>query len=922
MKKISLFLASLLVLGVSGFSMAQSQGAAFFPTDLTAQGQKAVQQIGDCVNSKRSLQVYYLIDGSGSLRQTDPKNLRAEVLATSLEQLAPREGSDIKVSYSVGTFGTKFRSLKRGWTEITASNAASEADWFRKTIPALTNEGNTNWEAGLQGAIDALGSAKADNPESCQVAVWLTDGGIDMGGNSSDFTQEARALENLCGVNPTSGANHGDAIINQLRSAKINVIGVLLRNQSVMDDLFSNKRAQYNGLNSTMSFMLPIVEGRGGVDGAAFGYSAEDYSCGSTGNALSAGAELVASNSLQLGLQFARVVARSNNGAPANVYGDNPAHFIIDPGVAYFDALIASNSWQLKNPKGKVVSTPNSGVKASVSAGAYLVRIPINSSADQGEWTIENISHNQADVFLYSGLDMKINVRNIEAGKPVGITGQILDKSGKPASLGVYGNAHIQLTSFNASSGVDANVPLNLDAASGTFSGTFLPPSGMTKATFDVTLQLTTKSGIKLSPVTLQQEARVALPPEYPHIQGTGLQLSVLTGTKGVSTGTLILEGSKLNDGEVCLSSPEVVIDPKPSRIPNFVWSKSGSGCIKVAQNQIVKVDYAVSNSTQSTGITSGVIPAVFKSNASGFEPINQQVTFEFHDKLKKNLWVFYAVLTGLMLLGLLIPMSILYFFGYRNSRILWGEGIQRVEVPVWINADGQMSRRDGKPIDGDGMGAAKGEYDWEGQATERLRSFSVSSQAGSVFVKGRASRNPFGDPVVVATASDGSRIITSLGNYSHDGKVGHIGVDIGQAWFLIASDYALSNPNERGQYEASAVSYIRHDASKGNGQATDRNIEMQSNTGFARFKDAVAAAQKPVEAVVEKQKKIRVKKTKSTPAVDVTQVENVDPFTSGNGGYSTSGSTGSSTTGQSTSINPTDSSNGGSSSNPFGGSY
>ena len=186
----------------------------------------------------------------------------------------------------------------------------------------------------------------------------------------------------------------------------------------------------------------------------------------------------------------------------------------------------------------------------------------------------------------------------------------------------------------------------------------------------------------------------------------------------------MILEGSNLNDGQVCLSDPVIRIDPKPSRIGDFVWSKSGKGCIDVPQGQTVKVDYEVSNKNQSTGASSGAVPAVFKANASGFDPISQEISLNFNSKLKKNLTIFYLVLFGLMLLGLAIPLGILYFFGWLNSRIMWGEGIQRVAVPVWISADGSLSRRDGKPTDGIGAGAAKGEYDWSAQATERVRSF------------------------------------------------------------------------------------------------------------------------------------------------------------------------------------------------------
>lgn len=925
MKKIATYLISisLVVLTLGSFPAAVAD--ELFPTQLTAQGQRAVQQIGDCVNSKRDLQVYYLIDGSGSLKETDPENLRAEVLATSLEQLAPKDNS-LKVSYAVGTFGSSFRPLKNKWTSINTSNVTSEANWFRKTIPSLTGEGNTNWEAGLSGAINALASAKAADPGACQVVVWLTDGGIDVGKSTTSYSYEGESIGNICGANPMDGGGGGDAIIDQLRSAKINVIGVLLRNQVVMNGLQEKKPNAYKGLNSAMSFMLPIVEGNGSVDGYAFDYAGSNFRCGTTSSSMAAGAELVASDTLQLGLQFARVVARSNNGAPANVYGDNPAHFVVDKGVAYFDALIAAKNWKLLSPSGEAVSSPGSGIKATLSAGAYLVRVPIRNSGDQGEWSISGISHSQADVFLYSGLQLKIAVKNIEAGKPVGISGQVADKDGKPADLTIYKSSDIRLTTFNSSNGVDGEVPLQLNPATGTFTGTFTPAKGMSKATFDVSLGLVTQSGTKLSPLTLQVEARVALPPEYPHIQGTGLELLTLTGVDGVATGTLILEGSSLNDGQVCLSEPVIKIDPTPSRIQGFIWSKAGSGCINVPQGKTVKVEYAVSNKKQSTGLTTGAIPAIFKADVAGLEPIAQDISLTFDSKMLINETKRWSILAALMLLGLAIPLGILYFFGWLNSRIMWGEGIQRVVVPVWMSADGSLTRRDGKPSEGVGVGAAKGEYDWSAQATERLRGFdefwSDGVNSGTISVKGRASRNPFGDPVVVATSSNGSRVISSLGGFHNGGREGRIGVDIGQAWFVAIPESSLLN-SENGPYEATVISYLRHDATKGNAQATDRNAAIGTNSGLALIENIAADVRKPDVIETGTKKRGRNKKIKDV-AVSVTPAIANDPFA---GGYSapvdpTSPAVSKDSTPYSAKSDTTPPPPSGDSSNPFGGNY
>jgi hypothetical protein len=916
---------------------ATSSYASSFPTSLTPAGEKAVQQISDCVNSKRNLQVFYLVDGSGSLEHTDPKNLRADVLAASLEQLKPNDDS-LKVSYAVGTFGSDYRLLKK-WAPLTSDNAVHEANWFRANIPGLSKEGNTNWEKGLLGADKELAKVRNQENAPCQAVVWLTDGGIDLQ-LDKHFIGERNSIANICGTDPGQGGNSvGDGVISRLRNSGVNVLGVLLKDDSFMNSLNSSDSIAYKQLIAEMSYLQPIVEGSSQVDGFIFGSSNPTFQCGpeiSSGQAN--GAELVATDPLQLALQFARVVARSNNGSPTNVFGDNPAKFVIDPGVAYFDLLVSSKNWALQDPSGKTISTPTSGIASKSVAGAYLVRVKIDNKAQQGTWSIQNTTHNQADVFLYSGLKLNVSAKNFLAGKPAEINGQVIDQNGKPADLSVYGSNSIRVTSFNSSKGIDSEVPLTSNLVAGTFGGSFQPAKGVSQATFDVTLGLQTKSGVKLAPLTLQVQARVGLPPEYPHIQGDGLTLTDLSGIKGKATGSLILEGSNISDGQVCLGQPAIKIDPTPSRISNFTWDKSGQGCINVAKGSTQKVEYSLSNSHQTSGSSFGVIPATFKTNKEGLTPIDQGIALNFNSKIKENTPVQLAVLIGLLLAGIAIPTGILYFFGYRNSRILWGQGIQRASVPVILSSAGTITRNDGKPSEGIGPGIAKREYEWLGAPAERLRSTSDAwtdgTRSGSVEIKGRASKNPFGDPVVQVTATEASRVITSLGGMENGGRVGRIGVDIASAWYVAIPESELSRPDANGQYNATFVSFLRHDASKSS-QAADRNAEAGTFSGLALVEnikaDQAAASQKAAEGKSKKVKSPKVKKNNGGPSQVEAAITESDPFSSS--GYSTpitdtTGATG--TTSQPSSAkdpNPFGGStpppgNSGGDSNPFGGNY
>ena len=583
----------------------------------------------------------------------------------------------------------------------------------------------------------------------------------------------------------------------------------------------------------------------------------------------------------------------------------------------------------------------NEGIKPKLVAGAYLVRVPISGKVQQGKWSIQNTMHTEADVFLYSGLTMKVNATSVTVGKPTDIKGQILDANGQPANLSIYGSNSLRVTSFNSAKGVDSEVPLTLDPINGTFSGTFQPAKGVSQAQFDVALTLTTKSGIKLTPLTQQIEARVGLPPEYPHIQGSGVVLSTLSGTSGKASGILVLEGSNIADGQVCLQSPQITIDPKPSRISSFVWNEAGNGCINIAKGTTQEIKYSVSNKTQSEGQSSGVIPASFKSNMTGFTPIDQAIAVSFDSKIKVNELIRWLILIGLLLLGLAIPLGILYFFGYRNSRILWGDGIQRVMVPVTLNSSGTISRRDGKTAEGMGPGAQKREYDWHTQSAERLRSITDSwsdgINSGTVEIKGRASRNPFGDPVVLASASEGTRIISSLGGIAKGGREGRVGVDIGSAWYVAVPESEIRDKaNNGGAYKATAVSFIRHDASRSS-QSSDRNAQIGTNSGLNNIEliesaiqnEDVKANATSSDSPVKKTKNKKSKKSGKNES-SASLADDSNPFASGGtqSAIGSSYSTGITTT-QASDANPFGGTTpppaaGGSSTNsdPFGGNY
>ena len=638
-------------------------------------------------------------DSSGSLQQTDPSNSRAEILANSLSQLSDvRPG--LKVSFSVGTFGEKFTLLKP-WTSLTKSNVQVQVGWMKNILPGLNKENWTDWRLGLLNAEQQLASVRNNQNPSCQVLVWLTDGGIDLKGDSG-FSLAHSAIKQICGTglnDPASTINH-QAIIMRMRQSGVSVLGVLLKRDDQLNKLKTGNSASkinYEQQYSSMSFMQPIVEGKAIVDGYIYSQGESTFACGENPipAGQSAGALLTASDPLTLALQFARIVAATTGGSKAVVSGANPAKFLVEPGVHHFTALISSKDWALKNPSGNIIATPTSGLSSTQTAGAYQLKFTIQSQSDFGVWTIENTSNSQADVYLYTDLSMKLTSQSFVLGQPATLSGKVLNESNVPADLTKFGSSQLHVTAVGPDGSNSQSVPLKLNPKTGLFGGDFQASNGESKVTFNLTLNLTTSSGLHLEPLTYQYEAQVGLPPDYPSIVGSAIHMSELAGTKGKSNGVLDLVGSKQSDGQVCFDQPVVKIDPSPSRVSEYRWNLPSS-CVSVPESSVARVKLSTSNSTQASGIVSGVIPAVFKSSKNSAVPISEGIAFDFNSKVHVDPTVRILVLLGLFILGVLIPLSVLYSLAYLNSRLSWGRGVEKAVVPVKLSSSGILSRRNG----------------------------------------------------------------------------------------------------------------------------------------------------------------------------------------------------------------------------------
>lgn len=146
-------LALAMISAIAVGSAAEAATEATSEPLLSQSGQAAIADLRTCLASEDELNVYYLVDSSQSLRVaddggpgSDPDNLRAPILANSLEELG-KLGGEATVSWAAGFFSTEF-SARIPWHEWQQGGH----DELEAEIEGNPTAGYTNWPAALEGA--------------------------------------------------------------------------------------------------------------------------------------------------------------------------------------------------------------------------------------------------------------------------------------------------------------------------------------------------------------------------------------------------------------------------------------------------------------------------------------------------------------------------------------------------------------------------------------------------------------------------------------------------------------------------------------------------------------------------------------------------------------------------------------------------
>jgi hypothetical protein len=277
-------------------------------TEEVSSGEADFSSLQKCMSdSDASLNIVYIMDNSGSMKTSDPENARGPMMQSTLRILHQLgEDLDTPVQYVMVPFGGRKQedtAIDQNWQKL------SDVDGEAQTLydQAVMKDGDgTDWKSGLSIAKSKIEQQMTKDPNSCFVAIWLTDGVIDMnfGGEGWD-SKTGAAFREIC---------ESDDLINWFRnpSNEVSLLAALLNVPPEEDPKKSSKQVTFE--NSHVLFRS-VVEGRAVIPpdvAKLFELSIDEfsvYTCGDVSSRTQKGFLVESDNAGDLSWQFVDLVA-------------------------------------------------------------------------------------------------------------------------------------------------------------------------------------------------------------------------------------------------------------------------------------------------------------------------------------------------------------------------------------------------------------------------------------------------------------------------------------------------------------------------------------------------------------------------------------------------------------------------------------
>lgn len=640
---------------------------------LSDYGQQAVIDLAACLRTSTSLDVFYLIDNSSSLEESDPTEQRTGIIRQDIRRWGDIAGKQSGLTVRIA--GSVFNSVTHpisGWQQVTQANADDVGRAFTKSINNRNLADYTNWLAALQEAKNQMISSTA----TCKAVIWFTDGGLWMPGTTSkDRNKSLDAVAALCGAGSQTGlpeSASGSGIVAQLRTSGVHIFGILLH---------SGKDSEPNE-SYYRSLMQPIVEESGQVD-ASGSLPGGAMLCGENTPAAdrkyAAGAFLQATSAADVAYSFLTIPSVVSGGTQAAMNCVGSGEFYVDPGIDSFEMATDASSWVVTNEKGSVVARSNAGFGTT---GAYTtghISVPHLAASEKWKFSPQGGS-GRCQLYVYPELELVLHSKALISGKKGSVTGQFVKSalSGEKADLSKYKSVE-----FHAFVNKKDYPQAQLDAKTGAFTIRDYTPTQRdveNQVLFGASLKLATEH-YDLFPINFEQQEAVYNPSALPSI-GEIKFLKGITSSKDVAVASVSIAPPAVAGlaSQICFDQYSVIADHQDEssgkatdRQNTWKWSSTGlneNGCIDIllGLNKPQIVTFKVSNPKQANAHVSALFE--YRISSGELSGVKDSQTAGFETRIKTSSPLFWFWLLGLMFAGLAIPFLILSIQNHMSARL------------------------------------------------------------------------------------------------------------------------------------------------------------------------------------------------------------------------------------------------------------
>ncbi len=666
-------LAFAATLGVAAAPQVAAQPA---PSPVAADN---IARLNSCIAQKKSADLMFVVDESQSLSgfedlpATDPDAVRVAAAQDLIRQLGiAADDVDATINVKLAGFGETYESAPEAYGDWT--NVATDADELASTAEIFADrdqQSYTDYGTALRGAgADMAAHSDAD---SCRAILFFTDGLITTPGEDA-----ATASQQLCSANGP---------VNHLRQSGVQLftVGLIPRGTDSPEQLLRDVAETDNcGEAAPNGAFINATEDVAGLFSAFRGILP---------NAGSARDELRMSDTFRFVL---------DNSIDEIRLEAQPQQRGTDEGVQPY----------LINPRGDRIDLHGSGTENL--AGAELTMLGENrvlpgmidaelrkndSDAWAGEWTFgydSPAADGRYKVKMQILPGLHLDVPALSEGENTGISTdtplqvQLLNRANEPVKL--EGDAQVEAAFIGADGA--APVPLGQPQSIADAAAVEVPLDAIDQpvnGTIAVRSQITTKGtgdapGTALSPIVAEYPVSIS-PVNMPVVPGE-MQVTV-EDTHAQFTIPITGPGEATLRGATLSAVPEGA---------EGVEVHSDASALQLGKGEDGTLSFTIDSEHLADGPIAGTLHLTLTSTDGDGRTAEVDIPLTGSMRAPVNTTVFSLVMVLALLLGLLIPLGILYLFKYLSGT-LTRKKIYALTIPVEIKDHQVIRTNTGRPF-------------------------------------------------------------------------------------------------------------------------------------------------------------------------------------------------------------------------------